>query len=327
MALGTMAILGLATAAGGVAQGMAASKASKAQQQAASDANETQRYIFDQQVGLTETQRGIGNNALAALAFESGVGPRPSASSAMTMQTINDAPVYEREAIIAQGGRGEGETLGYQDVLRSGGGTQYRVGDQTFDDRTEAEKYLNQQNVGAFDYTPINMPDPNLDLSTSAFEASPGYQFRVDEGNKALERTAAARGLRLSGGALKDAMRFGQGIGSQEYGNFVGRTTDQFNRSYGVGMDKMNALRGLAGTGQQATQAQINAGSNYATAYGQNARAGGAAAAQGAIGVGNAITGGINSLSGLYGQAQSGYLGQNPGFGIKPVFDPFKGAS
>jgi|GEM_PF-540357 len=323
-------MLGLAGASlgGSVIQGVSASKAAKSQAAAADKADETQRYIFDQQVALTEPQRNIGNNALAALAFESGLGPRPSTGGNGPMQITQtgSGPTYSTEAIYAQGGRGEGEQTGTRQVANESP-MQFSVNGQSFDTRADAQGYIDSQPQNAFDYTPLNKPDANLDFSQQAFEASPGYQFRLDEGNKAMERMASARGMRFSGAAAKDAMRFGQGIGSQEYGNFVGRETDQFNRSYGVYQDQMNAMRGLAGTGQNATQAQISAGNNYASGVSANAFNRGNAQAQGAIGVGNAFAGGINNMSNIYGMANSGYLGKNPGLGIKPAFNPFGGAS
>jgi len=335
MALGTMAILGLATAAGGVAQGMAAKSAADSQAEAASNANDTERYIYDNNVALTEPARAIGNNALSALAFESGLGPAPTfgGTAPYQIQEITTpgtaaGSAYNPYAGPQGGGVYAGDGLNLGESRQTGqaaqGSTSYVVNGQTFGTREEAQSYLDglpQQ--GGTQYQGVNLPDPNLDLSTSAFEASPGYQFRLDEGNKALERMASARGMRFSGAAAKDAMRFGQGIGSQEYGNFVGRETDQFNRSYGVGQDKLNALRGLSGVGQTATQAQIQAGNNYASGTSNNLFNMGQAQAQGAIGTGNAISGGINSLSNIYGMAQSGYLGQNPGFGIKPLANPF----
>jgi hypothetical protein len=45
------------------------------------------------------------------------------------------------------------------------------------------------------------------------FKADPGYGFRFSEGQKALERNAAARGGFMSGAALKAATRFGQEMG------------------------------------------------------------------------------------------------------------------
>ena len=53
------------------------------------------------------------------------------------------------------------------------------------------------------------------------YQADPGYAFRLAEGQKALDRQAAARGGLISGGALKAAQRYGQEAGSQEFGNAV----------------------------------------------------------------------------------------------------------
>ena len=55
------------------------------------------------------------------------------------------------------------------------------------------------------------------------FSADPGYGFRLAEGQKALDRQAAARGGLISGGALKAATRYGQDMGSQEYNNAFNR--------------------------------------------------------------------------------------------------------
>ncbi len=55
------------------------------------------------------------------------------------------------------------------------------------------------------------------------FEADPGYAFRLAEGMKALEQSAAARGNLLSGGTGKALQRYGQGLASQEYQNAFAR--------------------------------------------------------------------------------------------------------
>jgi hypothetical protein len=106
------------------------------------------------------------------------------------------------------------------------------------------------------------------DFGMSDFNADPGYQFRQDEGQKALERSAAARGGLLSGRAAKDTMRFSQGLASQEYGNAFNRF--QTNRA-----NKLNPLQSIAGVGQSAAGTIGNFTSNAgdATAAGQMGRA------------------------------------------------------
>lgn len=357
MALGTAAILGLGSVAGAVVQGRSASKAADAQSDAASEANETQRYIFDQQVALTEPQRVMGQNALAALGFEAGIAPLPTfggtqsgnmgnalAGSPLTIEeiqgtgagnlTFTGAPDNQTAFLDGRVVASEVNNQAEVDRLRAmyggqGGQSSFRVGDQTFGTRQEAEAFVNSQSMGpqttgGMQYTPIQFPDdPNTGLD--AFEASPGYQFRLDEGMKAIERAASARGLRLSGSALMDAARFNQGTASNEFGNFYNRTMNDYGRQYGEAMDSRNLLSSIAGLGQTATQQQLGAGTNFANATSGNLLNMGNAQAAGYQGMANAVTGGINNLSNIYGMGMSGYLGQNPGLGIKPVANPFGG--
>ena len=74
------------------------------------------------------------------------------------------------------------------------------------------------------------------------FEQDPGYAFRQQEGMKALERSAAARGNLLSGSTMKGIQRFGQDLASQEYQNAFNRY--QIERSA-----KLNPLQSLMGSG------------------------------------------------------------------------------
>lgn len=61
----------------------------------------------------------------------------------------------------------------------------------------------------------------------SQVQIDPGYQFRLSEGLKALERSAAARGGLLSGATGKALTRYGQEMGSQEFQNAYGRAMDR----------------------------------------------------------------------------------------------------
>jgi hypothetical protein len=139
---------------------------------------------------------------------------------------------------------------------------------------------------------------PNADTS-AILKNDPSYQFRLKQGQQALDRSSAARGMGYSGAQMKAAQDYGQGMASTEFQNYY------------------NRLAGLAQGGQQAAGSMANAGSNYATnasntfgnlsnaqtgILGQqaNARASGYAANA------NAITGGLNSLTNLYGMSQYG---------------------
>lgn len=124
----------------------------------------------------------------------------------------------------------------------------------------------------------LAMLQPGYDHTTS-----PGYQFRFDEGRRAVEGSAASRGLLMSGGTLKDLTRFGQGVAAQDF-------NDQFNRTMAV-----------AGGGQQAATSSMNAGMNNA-AMGSNTLANiGQAKASGYAGQNQAVQGTLGNLISLFG--------------------------
>lgn len=142
------------------------------------------------------------------------------------------------------------------------------------------------------------------DFTMADFQADPGYQFRMSEGARGLERSAAARGGLLSGGALKDMERFSQGLASQEYG----AAYDRFNTNRA---NKLNPLLSLAGSGQVAAGNAGQAGQNFANSASGALGQFGAQAGQNILGAGNARASGYvntaNAINGGIGQAVNGY--------------------
>jgi hypothetical protein len=161
------------------------------------------------------------------------------------------------------------------------------------------------------------------------YQADPGYAFRLTEGQKALDRQAAARGGLISGGALRAAQRYGQEMGSQEYGNAYNRALTSYNTDVARENQLYNRQAGLAGIGQTATNLVGQAGQNYATNVGNLMTGAGAAQAAGQVGMANAITGGLGTylnysqnnalLNALRG---GGGAAINPGYGTSAGYGP-----
>ena len=126
-------------------------------------------------------------------------------------------------------------------------------------------------------------------FNNDVFEKDPGYQFRMDEGNKAIQGSAAAQGGLLSGAALKAMQKYSQDFASNEYGN-------AYNRFTGDQQNMYNRLSNLAGTGQQqmnqSQQMQQNSMMN-ASGYLQDAAA---AKASGIVGASNARQSGYGQI-------------------------------
>ena len=81
-------------------------------------------------------------------------------------------------------------------------------------------------------------------------EETPDFQFIREQGERALERSAAARGKLLSGEAVRDAMRFGTGLASQQAGNR--RQTLATLAGFGPGATSTTAGAGLISGGRLA---------------------------------------------------------------------------
>lgn len=164
------------------------------------------------------------------------------------------------------------------------------------------------QNTGAQGYGSAAQP-----FSQQQFTQDPGYAFRLSEGMKALEHSAAARGGLISGAAMKGAQRYGQEMGSQEYMN-------AFNRYQTERQALLNPLQSLMGAGQTSantlSQAAQNTGNNISDLQTQA----GNARASGYVGGANALTSalgnGVNSYIGYktYGNLMGGGSGTSGGF-------------
>ena len=85
----------------------------------------------------------------------------------------------------------------------------------------------------------------------------PGYQFRMDEGVEALDKSAAARGRLLSGAQNKAITGYSQNLASQEYGAAYAREANEKK-------DKYNMLAGISQQGQASAARQAGATSQLA---------------------------------------------------------------
>lgn len=94
-------------------------------------------------------------------------------------------------------------------------------------------------------------------FSMDDYTADPGYQFRLSEGTKALDRSLAASGQYMTPERQKALMNYNQGMASEEYGN-------AYNR-YNIDQDNIfNRLAAIAGVGQTANSQAAATGQNYA---------------------------------------------------------------
>ena len=154
-----------------------------------------------------------------------------------------------------------------------------------------------------------------------AFRDGPGYQFRLEEGQRAVDNSGAARGMTQSGAQLKALQRYGQGTADQGFNNWFaqqmqmsGQGQSAANSMAGVGMSAANSVGQMkTGGGDARASGYLAKGAikgglfNTALNAGMAAATGGMSAASGGAPSG----GGIGDISSL--DARGGYVGNMNG--------------
>jgi hypothetical protein len=160
-------------------------------------------------------------------------------------------------------------------------------------------------------------------MTQAQLEQTPGYQFDLSQGLKAVQSAAAARGLGVSGASLKGAGTYATGLANKTYlDQFnVGqkRFEDTLNLNTGQQtnlQNQFNRLSGIATIGENAAAQTGAQGTTAASSAGSYLNKSGEAEAAGTTGVNNALTGGANSYLAYqnyqkyldrYGSQTSGY--------------------
>jgi hypothetical protein len=137
---------------------------------------------------------------------------------------------------------------------------------------------MKQWEAGKADYVaqnPDSQGDGRLlkDFTNADFVKDPGYEFRMAEGQKGLDRTFASRGGLASGSALKALERYRQDYASNEFGNAYNRDAANKGRTYSFLSGEKQTGLGAVGTGlgiaQNAANNSANAGINAANQVNQ----------------------------------------------------------
>lgn len=308
----SVAWVGVGVAALGTAVSASnAHKATSAQTQAAGQANDTTLAMFDQTRADMAPYRTTGGRALDVLSQEMGLG-----SSGGSGPLSYEDWVKQNVPAPAPESTGGGLNSHGQHLLDASTGGLLKLGG-LFSKKKQAPApqvvaaSTDAQNRAGYDqYTadfnashaaaPAGMEgDLTRDFTLADFQKDPGYQFRMDEGQKGLERSAAARGGLLSGATLKATDRYSQDYASGEYSN-------AYNRFNNDRTTRFNRLSAIAGTGQTAATTTGSLGANAAGTIADTTLQAGNSRAAGYIAQGNAVNNGISTLGQFYLQNKYG---------------------
>lgn len=225
-----------------------------------------QELLIDDFIDLNESRKFC--NVWAVAAVVGGAAVVNGLVGAYTASNATDAQVAAQNKAIAvqqqQYAQTRSDLSGYRDMGGSAGKT--------------------LQDQLPFLTSPISMDQATL-------EKTPGYQFAKTQGLKAVQNSAAARGLGVSGAALKGAATFATGLADNTYQN-------QFNNENVNRTNAYNRLKGLVDTGENAAAQTGTFGAIAANNISSSATGIGNAEAAGANKIGNSVTAGVNNLSG-----------------------------
>lgn len=156
-------------------------------------------------------------------------------------------------------------------------------------------------------------------FSLSDFQASPAYNFNLEQGMNAINKGAAAKGNLYAPQTLQDLGKFAQGTASNEYQNAFSNYNTNQNNLFG-------RLQTLSGGGQNAAANLGGFAAQTAGQIGGNMMGAGNANAAGIVGGANAISGGIGDyynyqlMQQILKQQQTPTYGVNAGAGGGSVF-------
>lgn len=129
-------------------------------------------------------------------------------------------------------------------------------------------------NTASTDLLGLNGPD----AATAAFgnyQTSPGYQWQLGEGLRAVDAGAAAKGILRSGATLKAEQAYGAGLADQDFGQY-------YNRLFGLSQLGEKAAAGTGEgdikTGQGIAATDLALGQQQSSIYGNLASGIGGAA-------------------------------------------------
>jgi hypothetical protein len=149
----------------------------------------------------------------------------------------------------------------------------------------------------------LNGPSGNA-AATGAFQTSPGYNFALQQGTQALDRSAAGSGNFGSGNAAIALQNYGQGMANQQYGNWLSNLNGLNSQGLQAAAGQTGVEQSLANiqTGLGQNQANVITGTtnNAANAITQGANADMTANNQGQSNIFSALLGGANLGAKLY---------------------------
>lgn len=210
-------------------------KAGQAAAASADAATKLQGKIYDETTQRFAPYLDAGNNALAAVLYEMGIGPKPTFGAT--------APAIEE----VKGGRNPNRVTGF------------KVGDQSFSTRSAAEEYANANKTGGTEY--------------GGYTESPMAKYLMEKGTDSISGSAAASGGLFSGATLQALEDNRKRVISADTGDYFARLSGLTNMGLSAAGNQAsaganyasNAGQTMMAAGQARAQGALGAGQAFQT--------------------------------------------------------------
>ena len=273
-----LAIAAGASILGGVLGGLGSSSAAKKQAEAAKNAQEMARRNMLMGTQMNEPMRYTGYQALGDISNVFGYEQAPYTTANQLMATATPMHSKDIAKLVKQG-------TSFEQIQQMG--SLRGLNAKAIKRLTRAGLNMDQITQLQAGYTPQAAPQQGQvqgPTGLAAFQASPDYQFRLQQGQQGIGNSFAARGGAASGNALKALTEFNSNTASGEFNNWFQKRMQ------------------LAGGGQAAAGNTQQAGDQYSQAAQNSQYAQGDARASGVLGTAGAIMGGLSGLANAWGQ-------------------------
>ena len=286
----------------GVSAGMSSSSAAaaqKAQQQAAmmrmQMAEQAKNQYYKEQAPYSQFgygqlplyEQAIGNYEAALPGYGQKLNAYDQAQQDYTNQGIGgvNSAMGQYQGSLDRFGQAQGQ---YQGALGQYGQAMDKYG-QAMDRYNAAIPEMTQAyGMDQYKQSPLYTPMVN---NLAELQATPGYQFQLQQGQQQLGQSAAARGGLLSGAQLKASQNYAQNQASTGFQNAWQRSQDAYGKAFGQNLQTQQQMGDVLMGGANLAGTNVGYYGNNVGYYGQ--------------GVNQAATG-----AGLYGQGVDQAMGR-----------------
>lgn len=296
----------------GIMGGNASQQAAQTQAGAANQASALQQQMYQQtqqnlapwlqggNVALSALQKGLGLSGpgIGGSPSLTGSGPPGTMGTSFNPALLSDPAYYSAwQQIFGGPGMGDSTKMSAADLSGQLSGILGPDWMQAHTQQTQAS------GAGTPGFGSLTKP-----FSLADFQASPSYQFNLQQGQAAIDKSARSKGMAYAPQTLQDIGKYSQGVASNEFQNALANYTGNQQQVY-------NMLSGQSGAGQNAAVQQGGFAQNLGTQVGSNITGAGNVLAAGQVGQANALGGGLSSAYNNYLLQQILSQNQQPTYG------------